>query len=73
MALIGCERCGRTEPPKIDQKVAPSKKLLYFYKAAPGHRWHVKKKENFEEKNILGRRHFTHYILLQFEVKTFFF
>ena len=32
------------DPPKIDQKVAPlEKKLLYFYKAAPGHRWHVKK------------------------------
>ena len=45
MALIGCERCARTEPPKIKQKVAPlHKKLLYFFIVALGRRWHVENK-----------------------------
>ena len=42
MALIGCERCGRTGPPKIDQKVAlPTQEIALLL--APGRRWQVKK------------------------------
>ena len=41
-ALLGCERSGRTSPPKIHQKVVPLRKiLLYFFIVALGRRWHV--------------------------------
>ena len=38
MVLIGCEWCGRTGPPKIDQKMAPTtQKIALFLKGALGH------------------------------------
>ena len=36
MAFIGCERSGRSGPPKIHPKAVPRKRLLYFFIVVPG-------------------------------------
>ena len=49
MALIGCERCGRTGPPKIEQKVAPpTQEIAQFLQGTLGRRFQLKKRgKNF--------------------------
>ena len=49
MALIGCERCGRTEPPKIDQKVGPPAQeiALFFYSSTRTSMTCQKKRKQF--------------------------
>ena len=68
MALIGCERCGRTGPPKIDQKVAPSVQeiALFLEKSTRTLMTGQKKKKNASViDHIL--------LLLQFELKVHYF
>ena len=66
MALIGCERCGRSEPSKIHQKMAPpyTKNCSIFFIVAPGRRWHVKKKRKKNLKKKKGHRRLMTFFLV---------
>ena len=52
MALIGCERSGRTRPllKYIKKMALLHKNMLYFFIVAPGHQSQVKKKEKILKK-----------------------
>ena len=51
MALIGCQRSGRTRPTKIHQKVPlPTQEIALSLYSSTRRRWHVKnKRKNFED------------------------